>query len=245
MSVPSPKTDQKHRTEEKEDRRKAIKFYGEITGLVVLTIYTIATIALWSNSAEQIQILRESRDRPWIKFSEDILESGITFKPPSSERREPSIGIEHSFRFENLGKLPARNYAVSVRTFYFDDVHGMENWTHTNWKRPTCDAAQSRLRAVVNGMLIKGNVMFPGPATYRVSEQYPISDTVKNIEIVTVASCIAYEDVSGNVIHETAVLYCSLWPEGESPKPQRVLDKPEIWWNHPTSTFKPCMADAD
>ena len=87
--------------------------------------------------------------------------------------------------------------------------------------------------------------MFPGSATERVSEQYPISDRVKNIQIVTVAACIAYEDVSGSTIHETAVLYCPLWPEGESGKTQRVLDKPEVWWSHSTSTFKACMADAD
>ena len=118
-------------------------------------VYAAITLALWDTSQQQLKILRESRDRPWIKFSEDILESGITFKPESGEQRE-SIGIEHSFRFENLGKLPARNYAVSVRTFYFDDVYGMERWTRTNWKQPTCNAAQSKLRTVMNGLLIKG-----------------------------------------------------------------------------------------
>jgi hypothetical protein len=209
----------------------------EVLGLLVLIVYTGATIAIWNTSTQQLKILSDSRDRAWIKFSENTitLDKGVVFK---ASVNDISIGIEHVFQLENLGKLPASNYSLSAEPIYFE-VNDSYTYTHTNWKQRACDVAGNKLVTVIDGLIRKGNVMFPGLAMQNASEELSVPNTVQKIAIIHIAACVVYMDVNGD-LHQTAVLYCN-----SSGKPARVLDRPEVWWNFQTASFKACMAYAD
>ena len=64
---------------EQAKRRKTIKFWVEIAGVILLAIYAGFTIAGWWISNQQLK----SEDRAWIKISEETitLENRSNFRP--------------------------------------------------------------------------------------------------------------------------------------------------------------------
>jgi hypothetical protein len=241
--LPTPSDEERAKQKQKDSRDKWI-FRVEVTGLIVLMVYAGFTVALWwqnkraaDAAAEQLRILSEARDRPWIKFSEDTitLDNGVVFKPSGDG---VSMALEHTFRLENIGKIPAINYSVWAEPTYWANGEVQQHF----WSTTTCNSAKKNLRVLYRGAEIKGAAIFPGPAVEsRASGSLFIPGAVHEIGYVYIGVCAAYEEPNGEV-RSTAFLYCQQGGDGRRTK---VLDKPEVWWQSPTATFKVCSVDVD
>jgi hypothetical protein len=243
--------------QERVERRGTIKFWVEIAGVVLLAIYAGFTIAGWWEVKRQVDTMRNTSERAWIKFTEETftLERPISFGPaggpqdflPTLPFSRTSIDVNHTFHLENFGKLPARSYSIWTQPFYMGDGH-MDNWTYEVWEQTTCDIARGNL----NGMIehepgLWGKVMFPGSTAAYSGGYLFVPNTVHNIEFINIGVCLVYQDVNGD-IHHTAVLYCQIEPDllkERDRKPTKMLDQPEVWWKFPETRFEACEADAD
>lgn len=74
VSIPPAPTDQERANKKKEERRKTVKFWAEIAGIIVLAVYTAFTAAMYfatkksADAAKTAGEIAEFSQRPWIKI---------------------------------------------------------------------------------------------------------------------------------------------------------------------------------
>jgi len=105
VCVPPAKTDEERAKQKKSNRRKAIKFWAEIVGLIVLAIYTAFTgVTYWQikKSAKEATEQFRADQRAWIAIS------------VTSDRPKPGKFFPIKMEIKNTGKTSAENGQMCV-----------------------------------------------------------------------------------------------------------------------------------
>lgn len=124
VCIPPPKSDQEKTAEEKQERRKTIKFWAEVSGVFVLLVYTGFTgyqACLMRKSTNATVEFFRTDERAWIEID--------PIKPVLFITRRKDIP-RNDFRYEiyprNVGKTPARNVSMKAETTASGEAFGTD-----------------------------------------------------------------------------------------------------------------------
>jgi hypothetical protein len=130
VCIPPPKSDEDKTADKKGNRRKAIKFWVEVSGVFLLLVYTVFTgyqAYLTRKSTNATIEFFRSDERAWIEIE--------PIKPMLFYLGDAHVP-RRSFRYElyprNVGKTPARNVSMKAQRIgagetFGTDAHSIEN----------------------------------------------------------------------------------------------------------------------
>ena len=192
---------------EKKRRRKIRKFCNEyqaeaqMGGVILLAIYTIITLALWSSqqTANSISQMNFSvQNRPWLRFDE----SAIWLGTPSTSGKG-DLHIVAQITLENVGLSPALYTNVGMSTIAADGVAPVS-------------AAANKCKEMRASTARLGLTVFPGkqPPWRMIIDPIGQDARVMKTPIFYIIGCITYILPSDRHPHSTEFVWTILKKDG-------------------------------
>ena len=244
VCIPPAPTNEESTEQKKSKRRKTIKFWAEIVGLIVLTIYTATTIALWLAAKEankQVRTQWSAEHRPWIGSGEiEVRQPSFVFYPNNPPMMKTQFNFTIEVPIKNFGNSPAFHVATIITGTLTEQIAGPP--TLEERMVYACKGADSNAKNI-------GGVLFPNNIETRVEQPTALGSSISQVDKihrVWLTICTAYsEGTNGENIRHTKIWFAS-WPINGEPHEMRDPSQPGIvYYSFPSTRWSVIKMEAD
>lgn len=219
LSKSNPEKSQSHcqiTCKQERDWLDHLKTVAEFLGLILLGVYTGYTIKMYRANKDAADAAKSAADtaarqldlstRPWVGIKGIIRFENFLIAPVSQSDFRMNVNIVYAL--ENSGNSPARRVAGEMVAKITS-----QNALPNEWRSFTCDSVEQISIGNPNpdfGTLV---VMPKDSIEMRLTTNTPIPSDVKQVTVIWVIGCIAYQDTVGKM-HHTKLLYRT-YPTGK------------------------------